>query len=154
MNATNYYDNSDGPSDAWWDEAGDAYEQARLDARLKPMFPNFEAYVADWPGAEAYRNWLVTTSNATDLFIVRGQGSHNGLPGGYLYVQLRLSAISRSRNRPETVHPAMIAVGDNDDGLITREFASDAEAHALFSDLKELAPFDFDDLVDAFGFNY
>lgn len=149
-----YWDNSDGPSLAWWDEAGDAYEQARLDARLKPMFESFDAYVADWPGGESFRNWLVTTDRPNALILVRGKGTHESLPGGYIWVNLSLSFTITHRNRPAVTRGAMIAVGDCDDGLITREFETDAEAQALFAELKALAPFDFDDLIEAYGFQF
>jgi hypothetical protein len=48
----------------------------------------------------------------------------------------------------------MISVSDNDDGLVQREFETESEALAVFNELVALAPFNFDDLVAAYGFDY
>lgn len=103
-------------------------------------FDTFADYIALFPEAERYRNWL--TRNNKRIVIVKASPFCNGLPGGYYW------ATTSQYQGKWSVH-----VTDDDDGNCSLYDVDEATANEWLQTLKGFAPFIMGDLT-AFGFKF
>ena len=114
-------------------------------------YPNFQAYVTDWPEAERSRAWC-TNSGRSDAVFVQVSEHWNCMPGGYYWVSLH--KVGRLASEPEDPLPWYLRVHDNDDGACVRSFATQAEAEAAREELLKLAPTTMQELCELAGYQW
>lgn len=138
---------------------------------MNNSYSGFDDYVADYPEGERYRNWLTDRTigvpvegptkiknregvyfekREAPLRIIRGEGVHAGLPGGYLWASVSVRYLGSGYKDGWRF---FVTVHDSDDGAIDKAFERWEDALAALQDLCDLAPLDMRDLAD-FGYGW
>jgi hypothetical protein len=137
-------------------------------------YTNFDTYALDHPEGEKYRNRLTNRKigiplsgprqaggdqpigfeiRESPLRIVQGDGPHNGISGGFLWVSCSVRMLDTFRGYLGG-WSYFVYVQDCDDGLISKSVNGWNNVLAEMDELCDLAPLDMWDLVEGFGYNW
>ncbi len=112
---------------------------------------NFEEYLAEFPEAEKYRNWLTGKANrpGTRFMILQASPWWACTPG-CCYIVTQYRRFDHPKNPKYSMKPS-IFVNDGDDADAIKRFETEEEADKAFEELKLLAPFALPELYE-FGY--
>lgn len=116
--------------------------------KFPATYPDFDAYVKDWPEAEHFRTWVTNRGRCPAKFL-QITGHWNGLPGGYCWISIREYNVGKDK-------PFEYAVGvnDNDDGSCTKDMPSKEAAEKELEATLKLAPTNMHELCELAGFKF
>ncbi len=109
------------------------------------FYTTFEAYIADYPKAEYNRNWLTHDGTRQPLMLKATNDEFYCLFAGGYY-----SAFV-GHWLPKDGGGWWVLVHDSDDFMYRKECGSEAEANQQLEELKDMVPFNLNEL-ELFGF--
>ncbi len=130
-------------------------EKQKLLISSSRTYRSFDAYVAENPNGEIYRNWITNFGQlaADALLIFSGEGMHQGIPGGFLWARLARGYVKAERNKFKQADEWYIHIHDCDDGFLSKEFPNKEEALAGLDEIEGYTPVSFDELRTIFGYS-
>lgn len=119
-------------------------------------YRTFDAYAQENPEGEHFRRWITNDGHlAPDaLLIFSGEGTHSGIPGGFLWARLARHYVRVERNKVEPTDKWYIHVHDCDDGLLVNEYPDKDAALNALTEIEGYAPISFHDLHEILGFKW
>lgn len=119
-------------------------------------YRTFDAYVAENPEGEGYRNWITNFGRlpADGLLVFTGDGTHGGIPGGFLWARLAQHYVKGEKNKYEPTDKWYIHVHDCDDGLLSKEFPDKQAALDGLTEIEGYAPISFHELHALLGYKW
>lgn len=139
----------------------DTYKEMLAVAAVQEAFAkcrtyrSFDAYVAEHPEGESYRRWITNDGRlaADGLLIFSGEGTHSGIPGGFLWAVLAIHYVQGEGNKYVPNGKWYVHVHDCDDGLLVKEFDNKEAAIDGMAEIEGYAPITFRELVTVLGYS-